>query len=144
MLKSSLPRVVVRKTNKYIIAQFVESKEAQDFVIVAAISKELLNYGWPKEYSGSLKSIPAAYLTGFLLGRKIKKLRKETNSILDIGLHRSTKGSRIYAVVKGLVDCGIDIKCSNDMFPSQKRVEGEHLNKEINVGEIKNRIIEKW
>ena len=69
ILKSGIPRVIVRVTNRYIIAQYVESKEAQDAVLKNVNSKELLKYGWPK--MGSIKSIPACYLAGFLLGKKV-------------------------------------------------------------------------
>jgi ribosomal protein L18 len=47
----------------------------------------LLNYGWPKELSGSLKSITASYLTGLLIGKKIIKEKLET-PILDVGMMR--------------------------------------------------------
>jgi len=56
LLKSGFPRLVVRKTNRYVIAQIVRSKEAQDAIVCSANSKELLKYGWPF----SLKSIPAS------------------------------------------------------------------------------------
>ncbi len=88
LLKSGKPRVVVRKTNRYIIAQLVKSKEAQDSVAIGVTSKHLLKYGWPQELSGSLKSIPASYLTGYLLGKKMLKIN-ESKAILDIGLARS-------------------------------------------------------
>ncbi len=128
LLKSGKPRVVVRKTNRYIIAQLVKSKEAQDSVAIGVTSKHLLKYGWPQELSGSLKSIPASYLTGYLLGKKMLKIN-ESKAILDIGLARSTKGSRLYAVVKGLLDAGIEIPCSEKVLPSQDRINGEHMEK---------------
>src|SRR3989338_66668 len=84
-LKSGKPRLVVRKTNRYIIAQVVESSIAQDKVLFGVTSKDLLSKGWPKEKSGSLKSLPAAYLTGLMLGKMAKGKVKET--ILDIGMN---------------------------------------------------------
>lgn len=48
LLKSPLPRIIIRKTNRYINAQYAKSEQAQDFVIAAASSKELLGYGWKK------------------------------------------------------------------------------------------------
>ena len=36
------------------------------------ISKKLLDYGWPKDKINSLKSIPAAYLTGLTFGKSLK------------------------------------------------------------------------
>ncbi len=90
LLKSKLSRIVVRKTNKYVIVQYVKSKEAQDSVIMGVSSKELLKYGWEKKNTGSLKSLSACYLTGLLLGKKIKSAG-ENKAILDIGLVRSIK-----------------------------------------------------
>ena len=49
LLKGNSPRIVFRKSNKYILAQLVESKEAQDKVKFGVTSKKLLDYGWPKE-----------------------------------------------------------------------------------------------
>jgi len=140
LLKSSLPRIVIRKTNRYIIAQHVKSKKAQDSVVIGVNSKELLKYGWEK--SGNLKSIPACYLTGMLLGKKIKE-KKENKAVLDIGLIRNVKKGRIYAVLKGLVDSGIEIKHKEGIFPDEKRIKGEHLKNKINFDEIKNKLLEK-
>ena len=144
LLKSGLPRVIVRKTDRYVIVQYAESKEAQDFVIVAASSKELLENGWKKEQEGSLKSLPACYLTGLLLGKKIKsseKKNKEVRAILDTGLARNVKKGRIYAVLKGLVDSGIEIKHKKEVFPSEERIKGEHLKNKIDFEKIKNNIL---
>ncbi len=138
LLKSGLPRLAVRKTNRYVIAQIVKSKEAQDAVVCCANSKELLNYGW----SFSLKSIPAAYLTGFLLGTRAKK-NKIKDVILDIGLQRSTKGSRIYAVLKGVIDAGLLAKYSEDVMPSKERLSGKHLKNAERIEEEKNKVKEK-
>ena len=63
LLKSEKPRVVVRKTNRYILSQLISSDLAQDKVSIGANSKELLLFGWPKDKEGALKSLPASYLT---------------------------------------------------------------------------------
>ncbi len=141
LLRSGLPRIVVRKTNKCIIAQVVVSKGAQDFIKLAAVSSELKGYGWPSPQYGSLKSVPAAYLTGVLLADRIKFSKSGINdAILDIGLSRSTKGSRLYAVAKGLADGGVRVRCSQDMFPSQERIEGKHMKNKVNITEIRSKI----
>lgn len=75
MLVSGKARVLFRKTNRYIIGQFVRSKEARDSVVVGTDSRELVKYGWPK--AESIKSTPAAYLTGFLLGKKSDRERRK-------------------------------------------------------------------
>ena len=80
LLSGGIPRIVFRRTNRYIIAQYVTSKEAKDTIEIGLTSKNLEKYGWPKEMEGSLKSITAAYLTGFLMGKKILKEKKKSQS----------------------------------------------------------------
>ncbi len=138
LIQSRLPRIVVRKTNKYVIVQYVESKEAQDKIKIGVTSKQLLKYGWDKEKIGSLKSLPACYLIGLLLGKKIKN--KEQEVILDTGLIRNVKKSRIYAVLKGLVDAEIKINHKKEIFPEEERIRGEHLKNKIDFEKIKSNI----
>ncbi len=118
MLKSNNVRLIIRKTNRYIIAQFVQSDIAQDSVISAANSRMLLDIGWPKELSGSLKSKQAAYLTGLMLGAASKS--KVKSAIVDIGLHRNVKKSRIYSALKGIIDSGIKIPHGKEALPSEE------------------------
>jgi large subunit ribosomal protein L18 len=89
---------------------------------VAVTSKALRKYGW----LGDLKNTPAAYLTGLLAGLLAKKAGI-SYAILDIGLHPSVRGSRIYAAVKGLLDAGVEIPVSNEVLPSEDRISGKHI-----------------
>ncbi len=140
LLKSGAPRIVIRRTNKYFIIQYVESEEAKDKVIFGFTSKSLLNYGWPEKLKGSLKSIPAAYLSGFLAGKKIKKKNLE-NPIPDTGMSRIIMNSRIFAFIKGLIDSGIEIKCNEKNFPGEEKIKGKFLkNSELNFEKIKSNI----
>ena len=120
---SGIPSRGVRKTNKYFILQAVESKEAQDKVTVTITSKELLKNGWDTKMGGSLKSIPAGYLTGLLLAKKLKGGKY----IVDLGMARTIAGSRVFAVIKGFVDGGLNISANESIFPSKERLNGEHL-----------------
>ena len=129
LLKARAPRLVIRKSNKYILLQIVESKNAQDKVVYSVSTKDLLEYGWPEEKQGSLKSIPAAYLGGYLIGKKAKGLKERV--ILDTGLISSTKGSRVYAAVKGVSDSGLEIKYDEKIIPLKDRIEGK--NTELNL-----------
>ncbi|MFH1608132.1 MAG: 50S ribosomal protein L18 [archaeon] len=137
LLKSEKPRVVFRRTNKYIIAQYVESVEAKDKVKMGISSKNLLKHGWPKESSGSLKSITASYLTGYLMGKKISKLEKP---IVDFGMIQSLHKTKVFAFLKGLKDAGVEIECRTDAFPSEDRIKGEHLKNKVDVEKIKEKI----
>ncbi len=120
MLKSEKPRLVIRKTNRYIISQIVVSEIAQDKVVSEVNSKALLSLGWPKEKAGSLKSLSAAYLTGLLLASKTN----EKEAILDLGLQRNIHKSRLYATLKGAVDGGLSIPHSKEALPSDEMVQG--------------------
>ena len=123
MLVSGIPRIVVRRTNKYFVLQAVESSEAQDKVLATITSKDLLKNGWDANAGGSLKSIPAGYLTGILMAKKLGKGKY----IIDLGMARTFAGSRVFAVVKGLIDGGLDISADKKVFPSEERLNGEHL-----------------
>ncbi|MEM0242925.1 MAG: 50S ribosomal protein L18 [Candidatus Aenigmatarchaeota archaeon] len=123
LLKSGKIRLVVRKTNKYIIAQLVKSKIAQDYTILGITSKILKDkYDW--KYS--CKNLPAAYLTGIIIGKLALKNGIQ-EAILDIGINRSTKGNRIFAVLKGAIDAGLKIPHSDEIFPTEDRIEGKHI-----------------
>ena len=136
LLESGKPRIVIRKTNKYIILQYVESQVAKDKIKVGVISRDLLKHGWPKEKSGSLKNLAACYLTGLLFGKKIGKAEEE--AILDMGLTKSTHGSRIYAALKGVVDSGVKVKHNPEMFPDEGRIKSENLDEiKKNIGNAK-------
>ena len=138
LLKSESSRIVFRKTNRYLIAQYVKSKEAKDNIECGFDSKTLLNYGWPEKAAGSLKSVPAAYLLGMLIGKKITD--KKNIPIIDVGMLKTVHKSRIYAFIKGLIDSGIKIKSKDGIFPDEKRIRGEHLKTKIPFEEIKSKV----
>lgn len=133
LLKSSLPRIVLRRSNRYFTAQLVVSKEAQDKVVIGVNSRSLLEYGWDKEKKGSLKSKQAAYLTGFLLGKKILDGEEKSKTILDLGLREGIAKSRIYAFALGLKDSGVSLKVKEEMFPeiSKEKIDIERIKSEI-------------
>ncbi|HDI86150.1 MAG TPA: 50S ribosomal protein L18 [Candidatus Korarchaeota archaeon] len=122
LLKSGLPRLVVRRTNRHIIVQVVEYSPSGDRVLAHAFSKELRKFGW--RYS--LKSTPAAYLTGYLAALRAKKVGVE-EAVLDIGRQASTRGSRIYAALKGAVDAGLRVPHGEEVLPDESRIRGEHI-----------------
>lgn len=133
LLVSGMPRIVVRMTNKYFILQAVESDEAQDKVLATITSKDLLKSGWDKKKKGSLKSIPAGYLTGILMAKKLGKGKY----IMDLGMARTGKGGRIFSAVAGLIEGGLDIAANKKVFPSEDRLMGEHAGLKDMVTKIK-------
>ncbi len=123
LVLSDLPRLVARKTNKHIIAQMVEASVEGDRVIASAHSSELRKkYGW----LGSLKSLPAAYLTGLICGyRALEKGVKK--AVLDIGLQAPSRGARVFAVLKGCLDAGVEIPHGEEILPDEDRIRGQHI-----------------
>jgi large subunit ribosomal protein L18 len=123
LILSRKPRLVVRGTLKNIIVQVVAAKPHGDEVLVSAHSRELLrNYGW-KAPRGNL---PAAYLTGLLCGLKAKA-RGIKEAVLDIGLHSPTKGARVFAALKGVLDAGLNVPHGEEKLPDEKRIQGVHI-----------------
>lgn len=123
MVISGKPRLVVRFSNRYITAQVIVPAPQGDFTVVSASSRELVKkFGW----LGGSGNTPAAYLVGLLVGyRALSKGIKY--AILDAGLHRVTKGGRLFAVVKGAVDAGLEVPHDEDMVPSEDRLTGKHI-----------------
>ncbi len=122
LLLSEKPRLVVRKTLKNIIVQIIEYRKEGDRILASVSSNHLQSLGW----KSSKQNIPSAYLVGLLIGKKAKE-KNIKEMVLDMGYQKSIKGSRIYAVVKGVLDSGISIPHNKDMLPTVKRIRGEHI-----------------
>ena len=111
--------IVPRFTNKYVLIQFINPTITGDIVVASFHSKKLSTYGW----KGSCNNTPASYLAGFLSGH----LLKEKSSILYIGVKRFVPGSRLSAVLKGLLDSGVTVNVNEKILPSSSRISGEHI-----------------
>ncbi|MCX8166617.1 MAG: 50S ribosomal protein L18 [Candidatus Micrarchaeota archaeon] len=127
LLKSGLPRLVVRKSNKYLLAQIYELSEQGDRVLAQVSAKDLKKYAWlPK------CNTPTAYLLGLLLAKKVKTLKgqgeKIDKVILDIGRYTSSKNSNLFAVAKALKDSGIECPLAQEQI-SDDRIKGVHIAK---------------
>jgi large subunit ribosomal protein L18 len=118
---SEYPRFVVRVSNKKIIVQITRAEIKGDIVIVSSSSHELIKqYGW----IANGKNIPAAYLIGYLTGKKAQKAGVEYAN-LDIGLKRVTTGNKIFAAVQGAIDSGLKISCKSDVTPKLEAITGK-------------------
>jgi large subunit ribosomal protein L18 len=139
LLRSKKVRIVVRKSIKNTQIQFIEYKEKGDNILISAKSNELIKkFNW--KYSTS--SIPAAYLTGLLAGKRAKD-KGINECVIDIGRHPPVKGSRIFATIKGVTDAGIKCPHNEEKIPSDDRIMGKHLDNNLfsSVDEIKTKII---
>ncbi len=122
LLKSGLPRVVVRVSNKHVRVMIVSSKPFGDITLASAFSQELRKFDWPF----SLNNTPAAYLTAYLAGLRCLK-KGFSEGILDIGLHKPVKGGRVYAACSGLLDAGFKVRVNESMLPEESRIRGGHI-----------------
>ena len=119
LLKSDKPRAVIRTSNQHTRAHLSHYSEEGDTNTAQTISKELEEYGW-EHATGNL---PAAYLTGYLTAKKTE----EPDAILDIGLRTPKNGGRVFAALKGMIDAGLQIPAGEEVFPTQERIEGQHI-----------------
>jgi len=140
-------RMVVRLSNRNITTQIVYARIEGDMVLAAAYSHELPRYG----VKCGLTNYASAYATGLLLARRLlKKLKldgvyagaKEANgaefhvedvdgqpgaftAYLDVGLKRTSTGSRLFGALKGAVDGGLNIPHSVKRFPGYNNEKKE-------------------
>jgi len=116
-------RLVARSSLKNVSVQIVAAKPVGDVVLAAAHSRELKKFGW-KAPTGN---VPAAYLTGFLCGLKAKA-KGVSEAILDIGLVAPSKGSKLFAVLSGVVDAGVAVP-HDEAKIVKEMLRGEHIAK---------------
>mgnify|MGYP006301933867 CR=1 FL=1 len=119
LIKSGKARVVVRKSLKNTTIQIVKYKPEGDLIIAGARSDELKKHGL-KTQGGN---IPCAYLTGLLAGKKAAE-KGVKEGVADTGTIPSTKGSRVYAALKGVIDSGISISLPDEMIPEETTLDG--------------------
>merc|ERR1711887_419149 len=144
-------RFVVRFTNKDIICQVVSSKIKGDICHAAAYAHELPRYG----LKVGLTNYSAAYCVGLLCARPLlQKYNLDGNfegtaevtaeykdsyvhgndeegpnafhALLDVGLKRTTLGSKIFAAMKGAFDGGLEIPHSEKKFYGYDADEKEY------------------
>jgi len=139
LLRSRKTRLVVRTSLRNVRVQFVKYGESGDKILASAMSNDLVNkYQW--KYSTS--TTPAAYLTGLLAGKRAME-KGISECVLDIGRRHPVKGSKNFAALKGILDAGIICPHDDEKIPSEDRISGKHLNKEImnSINDSKSKII---
>ncbi len=123
--------ITVNITNENTQVQVLKPGMTGDKVIASAHSSYLIKKGW----KGSRKSIPAAYLTGYLAGKKaIGNGAKD--AVLYTGTRRYTQ--RMAAALKGVVDAGVKVPADSKTFPPDDRINGNHLTVKNDTSKIKS------
>jgi large subunit ribosomal protein L5e len=153
-------RFIVRLTNRTVITQVAYSTIEGDHIIAAAYSSELPKYG----IKVGLTNYAACYATGLLCARRVltklgladayegkeecdgEMYAVEENEegarpfrcFLDLGLGYATQGNRIFGVMKGAIDGGLDIPhCEQG-----KRLVG--YEGEGKDGELDTEVLQNW
>lgn len=124
LLISRKPRLVIRKSLKNTQIQIIVPQSAGDITLVSANTQDLRKYG----YTAPTGNITSAYLVGLLLGYRAKK-KGQTEAIPDLGLYHTTRGGLLYAALKGAIDAGLEIPHNPEIFPSEDRIMGKHIDK---------------
>ena len=122
LLKSGIPRAVVRFSNAKVSIQIIEFANEGDKVLATANSNDITGMGW----KGSKTNIPVSYLSGMLAAKRAVKAGI-SSAVLDIGRVTPTSGGRAFATLKGLVDGGLEVPHSEDLFPDDGRISGAHI-----------------
>jgi len=139
-------RLVARRTNHRVIAQIIYSTMTGDRVLCQADSVELKGFG----LTAGLTNYASCYATGLLLARRLLKqvgladtyeANSEVNgeyhnvddepdedkrpfkALLDVGISRTTTGARVFGVLKGATDGGINVPHSTKRFPGYRRAQ---------------------
>ena len=139
LLKSGKPRLIVRKTNRYILVQVTNFTDKGDTAILSVSSKALADYGFPGK-----NNTPSAYLAGLLAG-KLAVAKGVKEFVLDIGRQSSTKGGVVFAAAKGAIDAGLKAEYSEEKYPSEDRMGGKHLSEHVQqaFSQAKQKIMSK-
>jgi len=133
MLMGKRDFITVNISNENTQVQILTPGMTGDKVVSSAHSRYLLEKGW----KGSRKSVPAAYLTGYLAGKKAL-VKGAKDAILYTGTKRYTQ--RMAAALKGLIDAGLEIPANEETFPAEERLNGEHLTVKNDVTQMKSTI----
>ncbi|KAL7673993.1 hypothetical protein ACOME3_000277 [Neoechinorhynchus agilis] len=141
-------RLVTRITSKDIVAQVIYATLEGDRTICAAYSHELTRYG----IRVGLTNYSAAYCVGLLVARRLlKKLRLDRRytgvdecngkdaeipeaetgpnafrAVLDVGLARTVTGVKIFGIMKGAVDGGLDVPHSDKRYFGYDHAKGSY------------------
>jgi large subunit ribosomal protein L5e len=159
-------RLIVRLSNKDVTCQIAYATLNCDIILCAAYSHELSKYGATVYQKVGQKNYAAAYATGLLAARRVlTKLglekqyvgqakpdgvdfivkaegtaRRPFYVLLDIGLHYTTTGARVFGAMKGAVDGGLEIPHKNKRFPGYnseaKKFDPATLRKHIFGGHV--------
>lgn len=120
LVKSGLPRMVVRRGSTSLMVQFIQYSEKGDKVLAAANSAALKKFKWAPR-----ANVPTAYLTGLYAGTLARK-KGIKEFVLDMGLYAPVKNSLAFAAQKGALDSGLSAS-HGEGLTDEARISGSHI-----------------
>lgn len=120
LVKGGAPRMVVRKSSTAVLVQFFEFNALGDKVLASVHSNRLSEYGWSPRCNA-----PTAYLCALLAAKAAAKAGV-TNFNLDIGMQTPSRGSVVFAALKGAIDGGLKTNSSEELI-SEERISGKSI-----------------
>ena len=114
--------MVVRKSGRGILVQFIEFSPAGDKVLACCNSGELRAFGWAPR-----SNAPTAYLAAMHAAKKAKS-KGVSDFILDIGMSTPSKGAIAFAAAQGAQDAGLKTNYDGGMI-APEQITGAHIQK---------------
>jgi large subunit ribosomal protein L18 len=115
LVKGGKTRMVVRRSNKGIMVQFIDFDPKGDKTLLTVSGAHLSKlYKWP-----SKRNVWTAYLAGLMAGRLAQK-KGVKEFVLDMGMYVPSKGSIIFAAQKGAADAGLSTLYDKEKVPEAK------------------------
>jgi len=135
LVKSGKPRMVVRRSNKNVVVQFIEFDPKGDRTLLTVTGAHLAKkYNWP-----SKRNTWTAYLAGLMAGKLAHK-KGVSEFVLDLGMYAPSKGSILFAALKGASDAGLKTPFDKDKVPEAKLANPPESVKST-FEQVKSRII---
>ena len=115
LVKSGKPRMVVRKSNKHILIQFIEFDPKGDKTLLTVGGSQLSkHYKWAPK-----RNVWTAYLAGLLAGKMAHK-KGISEFVFDLGMQTPSKGSVLFAALQGASDAGLKTTFDKNVIPQHK------------------------
>lgn len=134
LVKSGKTRMVVRRSNRNLVVQFIDFGQTGDRTLLTVTGAHLSKlYKWP-----SRRNVWTAYLAGLLAGKMAQK-KGVKEFVLDMGMYMPSKGSVVFAAQKGAADSGLSTSFDSGKAPEAKLASPPDKYKDI-FNDVKGKI----
>lgn len=111
LIKSGYTRMVVRRSNKGLVVQFIDFDSKGDKTLLTVDASKMKKLNWPAK-----RNKWTAYLMGFYAGKLASK-KGVKKFVFDMGMYIPSKGSILFAAQKGAKDAGLETHFDESILP---------------------------